>query len=369
MELFTSREKLAKLQKRSRVFTWIFRGLAAGMLTLFVILCLVIRTVNAGPVTRAMVASMTLLGWAGIALYTLGVRPARAKAAHEAMLTSAEAETCEGILRLSGGVIQVPKSIRVLRITLEGEESPNPAEEPERKRLNLDESLTDRMPPEGSRVRVQAVNDYITGLEVLEEGTGESGKTRRSGSFRRTWGKISALFIPFILWTMAVVIIGGFIFSRITDTDPQHKIVIYADCEIRGSAELADLLEQQLDDPIRMVKIRPFTYDMMFGSSEIQNGDLYIVSAAKAEGLRGWFVPLPENMRDMDNLLVMEGIPYGIPVYSRETRDYTAAAYFDYDPRETYYLVFSAASTHLAGNDGATDNRAAEAADALLEIP
>ncbi len=368
MESFISRQELAKLQNRSRTGTWVFRGLAAGTLALFIILCLIIRTANARTVTWAMFISMTLLGWLCIGLYMNMVRPARAKAGHLEMLLSGEPEEYEGILRMTGRPVQVPKSIRVRRVTLEGEQGPNPTEEPEKKRLNLDESMAGRMPAEGSRVRVRAVNDYITGLEVLEEGGSAAGKAGRKGLFRQTWRKVSALIIPFILWTMAVVIIGGFIFSRITDTDPMHKITIYADCDIGDGAKLADLLEQQLGEPIRMVKVRPFTYDL-FGTTGIEQADLYIVSASKVVKLRSWFVPLPEDMRNRDDLLKLGGEPYGIPVYSPDTDDGAAQTYLDYDRGETYYLVFSAASTHLDGNEKATDNRAAEAAAVLLEIP
>ena len=296
------------------------------------------------------------------------VRPARAKARHLEMLVNGEPEEYEGILRMTGRPVQVPKSIRVRRVTLEGEASPNPTEEPEKKRLNLDENMAGRMPADGSRVRVRAVNDYITGLEVLEEGGGAAGKAGKNGAFRQTWRRITALVIPCILWTMAVVIIGGFIFSRITDTDPMHKITIYVDCDIRDGAGLADLLEQRLGDPVRMVKVRPFTYDL-FGTAGIEQADLYIVSASKVVKLRSWFVPLPEDMRNRDSLLKLGGEPYGIPVYSPDTEGGAAQAYLDYDRGETYYLIFSAASTHLDGNEGATDNRAEEAAAALLELP
>ena len=367
MESFISRQELAEQQHRFRFSAWVFRGLAMAMLAGFIVMCLVIRTANERTVTGAMILSMTLAGWACIAVYRLRVRPARAKAGHLEMLLTGETEEYEGILHLSGRTIQVPKSIRVRRVTLEGDPKPNPAEEPDRKSLNVDDSLAGRMPSEGSRVRVQAVNDYITGLEVLSAGGGSAGKAAGAGRARQALRQVSALVIPFILWTMAVVIVGGFIFTRIMDTDAGHKIVIYADCEVRNGPELADRLERQLGDPVRMVKVRPFTYDM-FGSTEIQEGDLYIVSAGKAEDLRAWFVPLPEDMRAGENMLVLDGVPYGVPAYCRETWDEAAGAYFDYEPKETYYLVFSAASLHLEGNEGATDNRAAEAAKMLLEI-
>ncbi len=368
MELFISRNDLTKQETRSRAFTWIFRAAAAGTLILYIILCLTIRTVNARAVTWTMIVSMTLLGWFCIGFYMHTVRPARARTGHLKMLLSGKTEEFEGVLRLSGPSVQVPKSIRIRRIALEGEPGPNPTEEPELKRLNLDEELMGRMPPEGSRIRVRAVNEYITGVEVLAEGSGETGKSGQRGTARRIWGKLSALIIPFILWTMAVVIIGGFIFSRITDTDPRHKIVIYADCDIRNGAELADLLERQLGDPIRMVKVRSFTYDL-FSTAGIEKADLYIVSASKAVDLRSWFAPLPENLQDREGLLMLGGKPCGIPVYAPDAAEGAIREYLDYDHRETYYLVFSAASQHYSGNEGSADDRAADAAAALLEIP
>lgn len=369
MESFISRQELTKQKKRARAGAWIFRAAAAGTLVFFIVLCLVIRTANARTVTRTMLAGTTLLGWLCIGLYMLRVRPDRARAQHTEMLLEGKAEDYEGILRLADRTVQVPKSILIRRVTLEGETPANPTEEPEKKRLNLDEHLAGRMPPEGSRVRVRAVNDYITGLETIcaaeaaprKPGTGAADRIRRAGR------RAAALVIPFVLWAMGVVIIGGFIFTRITDTDPKHKIVIYADCDLRDGAGLADLLEQRLEDPVRKVQVRPFTYDL-FGSSEIEKADLYIVSAEKAAGLRDWFAPLPEELRNREDLLTLRGEPCGIPVFGPGAET-AAGAYLDYEPRKTYYLFFSAASLHYSANGDAEDNRAAEAAAALLEIP
>lgn len=370
MESFISREQLARTEKQARVSAWILRILAAGMLVLFVVLCLVTRTANARTILRIMFISMTLLGWIWIGLRVCVERPAKAQARHLATMLSGEPEEYEGILEMSARPVRIPKSVRVRRVTLTGEENPNPAEEPARKRLNLDERLADRMPPDGSRIRVQAVHSYITGLEVLAEGGGTPGEDSRRGDsrIRTAWRRVSLMIIPFILWTMAVVILGGFVFSLVTDTDAEHKIMIYADCDVRDSAGLADMLERKLADPIRMVKVRPFDYDL-FGIADIRKADMYIVTAAKAESLRSWLVPLPEAFRDEEDLLILDGEPYGIPVCRPDSADRVAASFFAYDSAETYYLVFSAASLHLSGNDGAADNRAAEAAEELLAIP
>ena len=370
MESFISRQELAKTRNRSRTSAWVFRGLAAGTLILFIILCLMTRTANARILLWIMLISMTLLGWTGIVMYTGWVCPARAKARHLELLQSGETEEHEGILRLSETPVRIPKSVWIRRVTLEGETPLNPAEEPEKIRLNLEERLADRMPADGSRIRVQSVHGYITAMEVLAEESAESGKTG-SGvrtRIRRIRRCISGMVPPFILWAMAVVILGGFVFNLITDTDSGHKIVIYADCDVRNGAELADRLERQLPDPVRMVKVHPFDYEM-FGTGGIQTADLYIIPASRAEELSGSFVPLPEEMREEEGLLMIGDEPYGIPVYRPDIPDGVASAYFSYDPSESYYLVFSASSLHLSGNEGATDNRAAEAAALLLDMP
>ena len=364
MESLIDRQEPAKQQKSFRTGTLVFRMLAAATLALFVVLCLLTRTANARTMLWIMFVSMTLLGWTGIVMYAGWVRPARAKARHLETLLSGEPAEHEGVLRLADRPVQIPKSVRVRRVTLEGEAPVNPAEEPEKIRLNLDENLTCRMPADGSRIRVQAVHGYITAMEVLEEENSPPEKqgTRVFSGIRRIWHRISAMIPLFVLWAMAVVILGGFVFNLITDTDSGHKIVIYADCDVRNGAELADRLERQLSDPIRMVKIHPFDYEM-FETGGIRNADLYIIPAFRADELSMLFVPLPEEMREGEDLLTIGDEPYGIPICG------AASAYFAYDPAETYYLVFSAASLHLSGNGGASDNRAAEAAEALLSVP
>lgn len=370
MEPLIDRQDLIRQGRSARTGLLVFRILAAVTLILFVILCLMTRTANARTMLWIMLISMTLLGWIGIVLYTGWVRPARAKARHLELLQSGETEVHEGILRLSETPVRIPRSVWIRRVTLEGETPQNPAEEPEKIRLNLEERLADRMPADGSRICVQSVHGYITAMEVLAEGSAESGKTGSGARtrFRRIRRCISGMVPPFVLWAMAVVILGGFVFNLITDTDSGHKIVIYADCDVRNGAELADRLERQLSDPIRMVKVHPFDYEM-FGTGGIQTADMYIIPASRAEELSGSLVPLPEEMREEEDLLMISDEPYGIPVYRPDIPDGAASTYFTYDSSEAYYLVFSAASLHLSGNEEATDNRAAEAAALLLDIP
>lgn len=369
MQALISGEQCAKEKRKARAFSLAFRMLAAGGLILFVSLCLLTRTANARAMLRIMLISMTLLGWAEIILYTAGVRPSRARAQHMETLLSGPPEESEGILHCSGRPVRIPNSVWVRRVTLSEENRAGVAEEPPRITLNLDEELTDRLPPEGSRVRVRAVHGYITGVAVLSGAEAPErvpGRERGAGA-RSTLKRISGLIPAFVLWAMAVVILGGFVFNRITETDAAHKIVIFADCDVINGAELADRLERQLGEPIRMVKVHPFAYEA-FGEGGIRQADLYILPASRAEQFRDMVTPLPEEMRYTEDPLMMRGEPCGIPLCGPAALDRTAAAYFGYDPAETYYLFFSAASLHLSGNAGAADNRAAEAAEALMAI-
>jgi hypothetical protein len=206
------------------------------------------------------------------------------------------------------------------------------------------------MPAEGTRVRVQTVSRYITGAEAMDggSGSGTAGKTAPRpghGLFRR----VVSLFPAFVLWAMIAVVFGGFVFNRITDTDPAYKIVIYAECAVSDGAELAARLEDVLTAPVRMVKVHPFDY-AMFGSEAIRNADLYIIPASHAAEYSEWV------------------IPGGIPVYRPDGSAGIASGYFGYYPDEEYDLYYGRASLHTAGNEGARDNQAADVAEKLLEI-
>jgi hypothetical protein len=158
----------------------------------------------------------------------------------------------------------------------------------ESRRLYLDETLAGRMPAEGTRVRVQTVSRYITGAEIPggESGSGRAGKTvprEGRGLFRR----VCSLFPAFVLWAMIAVVFGGFVFNRITDTDPAHKITIYADCKIHNAAELAEKLEKGMDGAVKMVKVHPFSF-ALFGSEQLKSADLYIVPDSRKNDYSEW---------------------------------------------------------------------------------
>ena len=319
MEWFATDTELSAWKKREKRLTAAFRILVCLTLIVFIVLCLLVRTENAGTMHAVLIAVTALLGWVCISVYVLGVKEARTQTGHLSMLLAGEKDFRTGRLTLTRDSIQIPKSIRIRKVLLDTGEG-EPA------RLNLDERWISRLPGDGSLVRLALVHSYIAGVETLEPGSAESGIPRRPVRMKKVGQLIPLLGI----WLLVAVIFGSFVFYQITDTDPAHKLTLYVDGEVRNEAQLAALLEKELVEPIRMVQIHPFSY-AMFGSDALRAADLYIVPDGEKELYADWFAPEEEV----------------IPVFDPETGTSVAGTWILYQSGETYRLYIGAASPHL----------------------
>ena len=277
MERFCTDGAMAAMQKKERRLTLVFRALACVLPVMFIVLCLMIRTENAGTMLRVLIACTAVLGWACILLYYLGVSETRTQIGHMKMLADGEPEILEGRITMTRESIQIPRSIRIRKVLLD-----TGGEEPER--LNLDEQWVSLLPPDGSRVRLAVVHSYIAGAETLEAAEGMKQPSGGAGSARK-----AARLIPLLgIWALASVFLSSFVFYQVTDTDPLHKITIYMDGTVANEARLAARLEKGLEAPVRMVQIHPFSY-FMFGSEILKAGDLFIVPDSDREQFAEWF--------------------------------------------------------------------------------
>ena len=158
----------------------------------------------------------------------------------------------------------------------------------------------------------------------------------------------AALIPALVLWLFFVVIFGSFIFYQITDTAPARKITLYMDGVMKGEARLAERLEEQIGEPIRMVKIHPFSY-VMFGGDELQGADLFIIPDSDLEQFGEWTAPEEEIFI----------------VYDPETGVSVAGDVFLYEAEgrkpETWRLYIGAGSVHLQ------DGLARKTAEILME--
>ena len=190
---------------------------------------------------------------------------------------------------------------------------------------------------------------------------------------KRLWNLLPAM----ILWGMLSVFLWGWIFTFLTDTQPENKLTLFIDAAVTDGTGLAVQLEETLlDDTISMVKVHPFTYAML-DSEPLRQSDVYIVRASHVEEYREWFAPWSVGFSVKDGsdeaLLLLDGAPYGIRVYDAATGTGIGQNFINYHdpalPDEDYYLMLGKASLHLTANEGGLDDRAILLAEAILALP
>lgn len=147
--------------------------------------------------------------------------------------------------------------------------------------------------------------------------------------------KLMLLIVIAVLCT----IFWGWIFTFLTDTTIDKKLTLYVDAGMTSEQGTAAAVELEKNKPgwIRMIQVRPFTY-AMFDDTGLRRADMYIVNQTNAETYREWFAPLPQELYQEENMLVMNGSAYGLQL--------TSIDWFHGLPGEKYYLVMGASSSH-----------------------
>ena len=172
----------------------------------------------------------------------------------------------------------------------------------------------------------------------------------------------------YVFWLIISAVFWAWIFTLITDAPAGKKLVLYADVPAMERQTLAQALEQDLPEHIRFVEARMFM-DEMFSPANVTGGDLFIVSAAEAEGYLSSFQPLARDAFSDLPAYESGGAVYGVCVYDEAAGIRIAARYVGYQPGERYYLFFNADSQHLGDWNGSPDDAALRAARTLLALP
>ena len=113
-----SREALARLRKRNRVWRVVLAALGGATLVACALLCAFLRPRNAGAMLGRILLISTLGGWAVIALWLNVLLPGRREAAHEAHMLDGPAEYDEGVVTVTREWLRIPKSAPMLRAEL-----------------------------------------------------------------------------------------------------------------------------------------------------------------------------------------------------------------------------------------------------------
>ncbi len=160
--------------------------------------------------------------------------------------------------------------------------------------------------------------------------------------------RIGNLIPLMVMWLLLCAMFWGWIFNYLTDTDPAHKLTLYAHAQVTDGTGLAVALEETLaGGEIRMVHVRAFTHAMM-SSQELRSADLYLVPEEDLEEYGEWFLQEALTLTGAQN------------------------PYIALEDGKTYRLYYGKASVHAPGAENAVDTAAEAAAQALpglLGIP
>ncbi len=172
----------------------------------------------------------------------------------------------------------------------------------------------------------------------------------------------------YLLWLLISIVFWGWIFTLITDTSADKKLVLCVDRPELQDHALTLELEKELPEGIRMVKVHPIDY-YVFSQDELEHADLYIVKASRAGELSWLFLPLADTGLEPDGRETwsLDGTAYGLCIYSAGSGEGALSSYIDYqtewDAPEDYYLFFGANSAHLS------DGAARQLAERLTLLP
>ena len=155
-------EEAAAIRAKAKKLKILMLALSLACLVICILLCCLINTANEAAVRIAVISVSTVFGWAVILLWALGYAPAKADYTHMEGVLEGERESCIGTLSLEEGVLHIPKSIWIRRVTLTDDNG----------NTHILSVLADKagsLPPEGTKVRAETVRKYIVAVEVLHE--------------------------------------------------------------------------------------------------------------------------------------------------------------------------------------------------------
>ena len=158
---FYSQTEVLRVDRRAKTSLYISLALLLSALIACAALCTRVNTGNAETMLYTVIGIFTLAGWIAILLLRLVYFPSAAVCRHMKSILGGEEEEWEGVLSLSPAAFQIPKGIvaRKVSLAVEGEEEP--------RKLNIDDRLVKKLPPDGTRARVRTVRKFITAIEVL----------------------------------------------------------------------------------------------------------------------------------------------------------------------------------------------------------
>ena len=326
-ELYTPERKRA-FQRRASAALILSALLVTAAVAVSVVLCADVRMGNARLRLYLCTGICTLAGVLVLALAEYVILPDRRLVRHMDRILRNRPEEFEVMVLSVGEPVRIPRSISFAQVTVMGREG-------DTAKWKLAVALSAPFEAGGVQ-RFRVSGGYITAHDAETE-----EKSRRGGG--HPVRRALRLGTRAVLCFVCCAVLWGFVFSHLTDAPAREKITLFIHSVRVESEALSAALEEQLPPGIRMVQARAFTYALM-DSAGLENADLYVVSAGDAETYRDWFAPLPEEWKDREGCLVLDGVPMGAAVGG------AGRPYMEYLSPEgnggEFYLFFGKNSLH-----------------------
>ncbi len=155
---FYSKAEAARMGRRARISRLIAGGLLLGSLAGCIVMCTLVKTANAAPMLRRVIALATLGGWGALFTWVFSAFPAGAAAGHMRRILDGEAQVREGVLGPAGEIVRIPKSVAVRRAVLTEDDGTQT-------RLSILAGMEKELPPPETRLQVRIVHQFIEGFE------------------------------------------------------------------------------------------------------------------------------------------------------------------------------------------------------------
>ena len=159
----------------------------------------------------------------------------------------------------------------------------------------------------------------------------------------------------YVLWLLISAVFWAWVFTFVTDTTREKKIVLYADVPSISDRSLAIELEKELPDGIQMVQVHPFSY-AAFDTEAVKLADLYILPEREMHEYAEQLCVIPETGQRGTLLHEPDG-------FSR------LDAYCIYEAGERYFLCYNIRSVHLGAWNASEDDAACVIAQRILQMP
>ena len=165
----------------------------------------------------------------------------------------------------------------------------------------------------------------------------------------------------FVLWLLISVLLWAWVFSFLTDTSREKKVMLFAHVGELHDRDLTLRLEAHKPEGIKMIKVHDFEYQMIDTSKTF--GDLYIVPQSELEQMLEKDPGAVLEILDPGDhpTYLFEGRPVGLLAYDAETN----CPEFD---GQNYYLCVSSDTLHYPGAEAAVDEAARAVITDLLTL-